>query len=283
MSFQQLQTQFNLPREHFFAFLQIRHFINSLRLPTPLGSLYSKTEQFLHNRNKVSHFISSFYSLLYSLDSQVIPSLRKWERDLNNVFIEDDWQEAIDSIKKVYSCNRLRETQYKIFHRLHITPVLLNKMDRSISPLCSKCKTDLGTYYHYFWECKCISRFWSQVARELSDIFKVKIKKDPGAFILGLPSKEINLTPLQFKLLDKLLLSARKCILINWIAEKPPTVQMWYREIFGVLPHERLSAGARGTETAFQLVWAPLLTYFPAEISRILLKAQCPLDWVDIG
>ena len=282
MSFQQLQTQFNLPREHFFGFLQIRHFINSLQLPTPLRPLYSKTEKFLCNCSKVSHFISSFYSLLYSLDSQELPSIRKWERDCNNEYIEDDWQEAIDSIKKVYTCNRLRETQYKIFHRLHLTPVLLNKMDRSISPLCTKCKTDLGTYYHYFWECKRISRFWGHVARELSDIFKVKIKKDPGAFLLGLPSKEINLTPVQFKLLDKLLLSARKCILINWIKDNPPTVQMWYREIFGVLPHERLEASHRSNEASFHLVWNPLLNYFPAEISRILLKAQCPIDWTDL-
>ena len=150
-------------------------------------------------------------------------------------------------------------------------------MDRSRSPLCSKCHTELGTYYHYFWECKWISRFWSQVARELSDIFKVKIKKDPGAFILGLPSKEMNLTPPQFQLIDKLLLSARKCILIHWIKDKPPTIQIWYREIFGVLPHERLCALHRGNEALFQTLWAPMLDYFPTEVSRILMKGQCPV------
>ena len=122
-----------------------------------------------------------------------------------------------------------------------------------------------------------ISRFWGKVACELKYIFKVKIKKDPGAFILGLPSKEINLTPLQFKLFDKLLLSARKCILINWIKDKPPTIQLWYREIFGVLPHERLYAVYRGNEATFQTTWGPMLEYFPIEITRILLKGQSPV------
>ena len=62
-------------------------------------------------------------------------------------FIEDDWKEAIDVIRSASTCNRLRETQYKILYRLHITPVILHKIDCSISPLSSKCKSERGTYF----------------------------------------------------------------------------------------------------------------------------------------
>src|SRR4029434_9339764 len=83
-------------------------------------------ETFLLNRKSLKHFISAFYSLLLSFDTYELPNIScKWESDLGTEFIEDDWKEAIDVIKSASTCNRLRETQYKILHRLHITPVIL--------------------------------------------------------------------------------------------------------------------------------------------------------------
>lgn len=137
-------------------------------------------------------------------------------------------------VQSTFTCNRLVEIQYKILHRLHIAPVTFHKISRMISPICRKCKTDLGTHFHSFWGCNRTSTYWSHIARELSGMFKTTIRKDPALFILGLPSKEVALSHNQYKLLDKLLLLARKCILLRWIKETPPTVTIWYREIFGV-------------------------------------------------
>lgn len=142
---------------------------------------------------------------------------RKWEGDLDTVYIEVDWQEAINVVNSTFICNTLRETQYKILHRLHITPFILNKMDRHVSPLCNKCGRDVVMYYHYFWQYKLIKRFWGAVSKELSNVFHVKISCDPGLFLLGLHSKSVTLTHTHFKLCDKLLLLGRRCILINWI------------------------------------------------------------------
>lgn len=40
----------------------------------------------------------------------------------------------------------------------------------------------------------------------------MKIKKDPGVFLLGLPSNDVSLPSRKFELQDKLLLLARKGI-----------------------------------------------------------------------
>lgn len=112
------------------------------------------------------------------------------------------------------------------------------------------------------------------ISQELSAIFQVKVKRDPGLFILGLPSKEVTLPYLHFKLCDKLLLLAIKCILINWIKNKPPTATLWYREIFRVLPHERISAVLKGDEMSFNKMWTPLLDHLPRELTELVLKGQ---------
>lgn len=201
-----------------FGYLQIRHFINAQTLPLEDVPKYSTRETFLMDRKSTSHLIPSFYLLLHSFTSDNMYNvIRKWEKDLDNEYIEDDWHEAFDCVRAVLTCNRLKETQYKIQHRLHTTPAMRNTIDRSISPLCVKCHREQGNYFHLFWKRRYIQRFWSRVAKELSSIFQVRIKKDPGLFILGLPSKEVTLPSLKYRLFDKLLLLARKCILIKWI------------------------------------------------------------------
>lgn len=139
-----------------------------------------------------------------------------------------------------FVCNRMREIQYKILHSSHMMPFILNRMGNWISPLCIKCNSSIGTYIHCFWECHMIKRCWSSVAQELSKIFSLKVSMDSGLFILGLPWKALSLSRLDFKLCDKLLFLARRCILGWWISDKPPMVTQWYQEMFKVLPLERL-------------------------------------------
>ena len=265
MSFQQLQQKYNIASEHFYGYLQLRSFILSKMkiLQTDTPSL-SDIDLFLLNRKDSGHFLSRSYSMLYSLDSSDIRNvLQKWENDLDGQFIEDDWHEAIASVKNTFVCNRMRETQYKILHRSHITPSILNKMDNRVSPLCIKCNRSNGTYIHYFWECYMIKRFWNNIARELSTIFSVKVRKDPGLFILGLPSKTLSLSRTDFKLCDKLLFLARRCILGRWISDKPPTVTQWYQETFKVLPLEKLTARMKGDDGLFERTWSTYLRYLP--------------------
>lgn len=52
MTFQQLQSQFSIPRDHFYGFLQIRHFVGSRSLPLPDSDVYSDIERLLIDRKR---------------------------------------------------------------------------------------------------------------------------------------------------------------------------------------------------------------------------------------
>ncbi len=98
---------------------------------------------------------------------------------------------------------------------------------------------------------------------------------DPGLFLLGLPSKRqamsLTLDAKSYKLLYKLLLEARKCILIRWIKNTPPSVTQWYREIFAVLPYERLAAVLRGNIQSFQNVSSPFIDHLPPDMRKMVM------------
>ncbi|KAG5263125.1 hypothetical protein AALO_G00282850 [Alosa alosa] len=275
MSFQQIRELYDVPKTHFYGYLQIRHFIASLSNFSTARLPPTDPERFILERRSIEHFGSAFYSAVNASGEYEMTNIAlKWERDLGTEYIEDAWKVALELIRSVSTCNRFRETQYKLLHRLHITPVVLHKMDRSVSPLCIKCHTQRATYYHCFWECKLISRFWTRVARILSETLEVEIKKDPCVFLVGLPSRQFQLSASKYTLLEKLLLIARKYIFHNWIKESPPTITQWYKEIFNFLPHERLQAIIKGRDERFLKIWSPFLDYLPQELGHLLRRGE---------
>ncbi|MGH0124939.1 UNVERIFIED_CONTAM: hypothetical protein FKN15_020825 [Acipenser sinensis] len=101
-----------------------------------------------------------------------------------------------------------------------------------------------------------------------------RLERDPWLFLLGLMSGTIGLTSGQLKLMTKLLFVARKCILINWIKDNPPTTNQWYTEMFKILPLERLSAVVKGDEESFLSIWHPFLDLLPNDLANIIENGQ---------
>ncbi|CAI5665769.1 unnamed protein product [Oreochromis niloticus] len=224
--------------------------------------------------------IRQFYNALQGYNKHNIGKLiRSWEGDLQCQCDDHAWSESIQSVHSLFLSNRFKEIQYKILHRQHRTPIFLNKIDPSRSAQCIKCKSAPGSYVHCLWTCSKISKFWFCVTKELKGIFKSRIQRDPAQYLLGLPISNKFPDKNKHILLCKLLFLARKCILFNWINEKPPTITQWYKEIFRVLPMERLSAKLSGNDDIFWDIWRPLLDYLPDDLKKTILIGTTPLHW----
>lgn len=174
------------------------------------------------------------------------------------------------NLQRNYFCVTDRENQYRVLHRLQFTPYLLNKINPQVSAMCTKCKKEVETYYHCLWLCPLISRFWTNVAKELSSILFKTIQIDPGLFLMNIPMRQLPLTTTQMTLRQKLLFLARRCILLQWIKEKPPSVTQWHKETFQVFPMEHLSASLKGNDNVFYQIWQPFLNYLNDDLLGLL-------------
>uniref|UniRef100_A0A3B3HSL8 Reverse transcriptase domain-containing protein n=1 Tax=Oryzias latipes TaxID=8090 RepID=A0A3B3HSL8_ORYLA len=275
-SFSQIQIKYGIPRYQFFGFLQARHFAESL-CSLPLNQpIKNPIESFLLDLTSSAinkKFISLFYRKVILCDNfEDSRSKGLWENDLGIDLDDGRWYKAFESVNKLSLCNRLRENQYRILHRLQCTPYLLHKINPQVPKICIKCKKRTGTYYHCFWLCPLISKFWRNVAKELTSILLKTIKLDPALFLLNISSKKLPVTAAELILLKKLLLLARRCVLLQWIREKPPTVTQWYKEMFQIFPMEHLSASLRGNDDDFYRIWQPLLNYLPDDLIGLLQK-----------
>lgn len=88
-----------------------------------------------------------FYRALNSnspLTSQT--TKQTWEKDLSVAIDEADWQEVWPQAMNILVSNSTKSIQFRIVHRTHITPVVKNKMDANISPLCWKCNSETSNY-----------------------------------------------------------------------------------------------------------------------------------------
>ncbi len=279
LSFAQIRAKFDIPSKHFYGFLQVRRFINNLNFPET-QPVASAIHSFLLQSYCGKKFISLFYGKLQSLNTFNIDRIRGiWGRDLENDVDEEAWSDAVELVGKVFLCNRLTESQYRILHRLHPTPQSLNAFYPGVSPLCVKCKKEVESYMHCIWKCPLIFTFWEKVSQELDSILGKKIQINPGLLLLNLPSDRLTLSHAQQRLLNKLLLLARRCILFQWIKPRPPTVNQWYGEIFKVLPMERLCSVLKGNERTFDKLWAPFLNHLPDGAADLIYRGRCGVVW----
>ena len=58
---------------------------------------------------------------------------------------------------------RIRETIFKLCLSWYLMPTKLNKINASYLNVCWKYEKEIGTYFHMWWECEKVQRFWIQI------------------------------------------------------------------------------------------------------------------------
>ncbi len=109
----------------------------------------------------------------------------------------------------------------------------------SISPLCLKCKTEVGTLTHCLWSCDRLQRYWFLVLGEMEKIL-MQFDSDPVSLLLGIPNNCI-VSSANKKLFNILSFAVRKNILLNWISDKSPSLKGWHKIFFELIPLEHLT------------------------------------------
>lgn len=270
MSFSQISQKYSLDGRDFFRYLQIRNYIQK---DTTLltNSSSSEIEKQLFKMHLIKS-ISSFYSLLSEYANTSTHFLKIiWEKELNIQVTDEDWNIVWKNAKNLSICNKVRAIQLKILHRAHISPLQRSKFRADFSPLCPKCKTEMGNLTHCFWFCNKIQRFWLGVSEEVSKVLGVSVVPDPASFLLGM-SPPVSLDKYKMRLFNFLLFNARKCILLKWISDKAPSVRMWHRTILEYVSLDYLTCIVHNKSGVFHKIWEPFLAYIDFDIASILTR-----------
>ena len=196
-----------------------------------------------------------------------ISSKTCWAEDFGCQIDSKVWNKIFLNAKKITCSNKTHETQYKIIHRLHVTPLIRSKYDPTCSAQCLKCKASTGTYTHMIWSCPKIAFFWLKVQKEIKKVFDINIHLNPLNCVLGLVSEyEVRYR----YILGIALYAARLSILQKWLDDGPPDIKMWYEKLMSILPIERLSYVLKGTLAEFVNDWSPIARYLKDEWKNVI-------------
>uniref|UniRef100_A0A670HV34 Reverse transcriptase domain-containing protein n=1 Tax=Podarcis muralis TaxID=64176 RepID=A0A670HV34_PODMU len=216
--------------------------------------------EIIEGKNKL---LSKMYNILLEWDTkdeEIKGVMTRWAMDLGYNIEYDRWSELWSSGMKFTACVSLRENLEKMMYRWYITPAKLGKMYKTSHKNCWKCRTKEGNFFHMWWTCEEMKKYWELIYNEMKKIFKYTFPKRPEAFLLGIVGDEI-------KKEDKVLFqyattAARLLIAQNWKSPNTPTIEEWQIKLFDFVSLAKLTQRIRNQKKA-KLVndWNKFLTY----------------------
>lgn len=81
---------------------------------------------------------------------------------------------------------RERLIQFKIIHRIYLTPVRFHMIYASVPPDCSRCAAASADFIHIFWRCPHIQTFWMAIASFIIAVTTVQVSLKVDVCQLGL-------------------------------------------------------------------------------------------------
>ena len=259
-SFQELVDLYDLPRHHFFRYLQTRSFACGRYANFPNVPGNNPLDKFLVQVPVRRGIISYFYNLIYSLSSTAGNNLKgHWEEDLGMEISEDLWSKVLSRVHSSSVCARHGLIQCKVVHRTHWTKARLARIYENIDPTCEKCHQTPVTHAHMFWSCASLNTFWTDIFATLTELTGMPIEPNPMTALFGI--SEVPMSRTQADLIAFVTLLARRLILMKWKSPTPPSHTQWIRDIFNNLQLEKIRYTLRGSVRIFHDTWDPFLSY----------------------
>lgn len=259
-SFAQLQNKFVLPSGHFYRYLQVRHFVRQSLTQFEQLQPQHNFYELLRKPSTSKHLISQFVSLFY----KATPSAHIKDAWVNDIGIDipvELWVRALGGIKSCSINARLQLIQYKVIHRLYYSKAKLNKIFPSVSPMCDRCKTNIGTLGHLFYMCPVLTNFWSGIFCMYNSIYNVTIMPDVLIVLLGCSDQTSTLPSSIQQAIKFGMVIAKRVILREWKAVTPPSIHKWLNDMTSCLYLEEIRYNLSDQRDKFVKTWGPFMVY----------------------
>ncbi|KAF7236098.1 hypothetical protein EYD10_17095, partial [Varanus komodoensis] len=123
---------------------------------------------------------------------QVKETMITWAQNFGYNIELEKWQKLWERNIKVTLATSYKENLYKMFYRWYLLPNQLAKMLPNMSNRCWKCKHDVGTFYHMWWTCEYVKKYWIKIHKWLEEMLQKPLAFKPEIFLLGIVPENIS-------------------------------------------------------------------------------------------
>lgn len=269
-SFEQMQSDFGIPRTWFFQYLQLRHAWAAQVQGGSLSPQRDPTVDSLLGSVSTKGVISMIYRALLSgfMADYTIPAKAKWERDVGQIS-EDQWTGVLNSTPSLSPSEAQRLSQLFLLHRAYKSPALLYKIGLRADSACPRCGQGDAHLMHMMWDCSALQGFWREVVNTINTVHGLQLMPDPKLCILGITDTPDPDSPIAISL-ARMLFQARKLVAQHWIRPSPPALREYINRMNNVIRLEKAVYSKRKVLHKYEALWGPWLDT-PGLPSAILL------------
>uniref|UniRef100_A0A8C5MAD0 Sleeping Beauty transposase HTH domain-containing protein n=1 Tax=Leptobrachium leishanense TaxID=445787 RepID=A0A8C5MAD0_9ANUR len=255
-----------------FNFHQIKSFLRKVPNNLSLTRSLSPFETLSNRTSPLAHSVSTLYGLLRDRDTEPPAYMSRWERTLNTTISDEDWSKSLSFTHSGTPVTKLQESSYKLLTFWYRTPALLATFNVTISPMCWRCSTEVGTYLHIWWECTVIQAYWKKIRDLIQMTTDVNLDFSPQMFLLlQLP---FSLASMKKSVLLRILLVARSLIPLFWKSTSIPPLKTLIDKMEILRSNEELALSPTKAARHFQEVWLHWTTCRSSAQCRELLEGD---------
>ena len=134
--FNELKDLYDLRNSDFLIYLQLSSIIGSIRKDNQDIGMKKELDDRFRKITLGKRFVSQIYSLLSLKPADDLETIRQqWESDLALPLSTPQWETILKNTTKLSKCVRYKIIQFKILHRVCITPCKIKKMDQTVSDI----------------------------------------------------------------------------------------------------------------------------------------------------
>lgn len=254
-SFQQIQTEFGIPHNNFYKYLQLRHALQTQNRTVRIQPTEHPIIQDVFMDEVKKGMISRCYNTLIARiqDPSRLPCRQRWEEDIGAID-GDTWEICLMNAPLVSISTSQKLSHLYLLHRAYRTPLQLYKWGIRDSPLCPKCERDHGNLLHMIWKCPKLFRYWKEVLDTISEVYMIPLERTPVVCVLGGIDEELAPPPTCIALI-RLLYIAKKLIAQWWITPRVPTRVQWIDSVNRLLIREKITYQRRKAPQKFLSIW----------------------------
>uniref|UniRef100_A0A669ELI9 Reverse transcriptase domain-containing protein n=1 Tax=Oreochromis niloticus TaxID=8128 RepID=A0A669ELI9_ORENI len=227
MAFDTLCKTYDLEKQDFFRYLQLRDYIGK-RLKSCVRGDFSIVNIFTDAYDSGSNraLISKLYKCMTKLKGvSTIYIKQKWEKEMDIVITEDGWACIWETQFATTNSNMWREFCWKNIIRFFITPKQKSKFSATPAFCWRNCGEDMADCGHIFWSCPLIRPFWTEIVKIITEVLGFHVSCTFTSLYLGYFTDDLVADDVY--LLRILLASAKKAITKRWLCKDPPTVSLF--------------------------------------------------------
>lgn len=252
-SFENIERRYQLPRSHFYRYLQVRSYVNKNIKIVTLAEIHPFVREILKviEIGSIKNVTGQIYRILQQNEGKINHIKEKWEDELKTAISEKEWEQTFKDIYNHSKSIYWQEFAWKVNIRYFRTPSTI-KYKQFTSSCWRNCGNSNADHTHIFFTCDRLKPYWEKVMGSIKNFLRTDVPIQQHNIMLGI-LPDISIEHIHFFWV--LRITALKQITRHWKIPDAPNVKKWVASVHDMYEMEKVTYSIIKKEKVFEKRW----------------------------